>query len=627
MNENKISIGTVQFAINAENNPHIMFEHPLGSLSRLISELISYRLNYLGIESGLAKLIITKPEEKTTKQLIYTSMLPLETAKKILETRYFDYCLYGEINFSENLNVEISLLDSNEDKNLWRRSINLKNYDFSALIKLIIQEVIKILKLDKDITKLNFLDEYSTKSISAWGWYAIGHEDDLGIDDKILALNKALDDSPNFIEARLKLISYELASKVPTEIFKTLEDLKNLESDLTIEMFVYFANTLFNQEKYSEALHFYQAILNREQLPDKSDILLKITECSFKIKNTNIFNLYLEKYLNEIEHNKIDFEKISFFLINLGDSKKALELAIQGLKIYPESAKIYSTIAFIKMQENSYHEAIVAYQKSFSFGFNANILEDWSSALLKISDFESAKNIIEKYKDDLAFNSGLECNLAIVYLNLDSYDKAVKILEYTVKVDKENAKANALLGNIYFRQKSYARAQKYFSLALKKEPDNANWHKSLGDLFYDNNDTSEANKYYTQALKLDPEIKIARYLCSQGDTLKKENKLQEAFNKYKTASKIENNLLKPLLEMGDLCILTDDYDKAIEFFEEAVKKFPDDIQALQHLYQVYFSKSKGLFKKSWKIKAEDIFKKIESIKNKNLVNTNDKNIK
>ncbi|MBC7475976.1 MAG: tetratricopeptide repeat protein, partial [Candidatus Sericytochromatia bacterium] len=111
------------------------------------------------------------------------------------------------------------------------------------------------------------------------------------------------------------------------------------------------------------------------------------------------------------------------------------------------------------------------------------------------------------------------------------------------------------------------------------------------------------------------------------DTLKKENKLQEAFNKYKTASKIETDLLKPLLEMGDLCILTDDYDKAIEFFEDAVKKFPDDIQALKHLYQVYFSKSKGLFKKTWKIKAEDILKKIEAIKNKNLVNTNDKNIK
>src|SRR5436190_22816417 len=94
-----ISIGTVQFAINAAENDHLLTEHPLGSISRLIAELLAQRFNYLGIDANVAKLIVSKPEENTTKQLIYTSMLPLETAKKILETRYFDYCLYGEINF------------------------------------------------------------------------------------------------------------------------------------------------------------------------------------------------------------------------------------------------------------------------------------------------------------------------------------------------------------------------------------------------------------------------------------------------------------------------------------------------------------------------------------------------
>src|SRR5437868_760917 len=102
----KISIGTIQFAVNAAEDSHLLSEHPLGSISRLISELLSQRLTFLGLESNPAKLIVSKPEEKTHKQLVYTSMLPMETVKKVLESRFFDYCLYGEINFENGFKIE-----------------------------------------------------------------------------------------------------------------------------------------------------------------------------------------------------------------------------------------------------------------------------------------------------------------------------------------------------------------------------------------------------------------------------------------------------------------------------------------------------------------------------------------
>jgi tetratricopeptide (TPR) repeat protein len=617
-----ISIGTVQFAINAENDAHLVSEHPLGSISRLIAELLSQRLTFLGLSSDPAKLIVSKPEENTHKQLIYTSMLPLETVRKILENRYFDYCLYGEINFENGLKIEISLLDSQENKNLWRREINSKTYDLSVIIRRIIEETGKILMLDYDLDKIKGLEKFSSTNLRAWGWYALAFEDELELFDKETALLKALETDPDFLEAKLKLISLQLGSE--TSVEAAMKSLSEIKDNLSTEILNYFGLQMFIHGKYSEAGVFYQLFLeksasalrlrsvsdtvperSRRDLEELSDILLKLIKINFELQESTKFNLYINEYLEITPENNIDFEQLPYFLFMSGNQELSLNLAKKGVVMHPGSAKIYSVLGFIYAGLNNFSDAAKAYEKSFLLAFNPSILEDWSAALLKLNENDRIINIIEKYQDDLPYNSGIECNLAIAYLNKGETERAIKILEKSVKKDKDNARSNALLGNLYFKNKSYARAQKYLLIASKLEPVNFYWYKALGDLFYDSGDSTEAVKYYNKATELEPQLKISRYLCYEADLLKQDGNYDEAIAKYKLAVRAEPGLVVPYNNSGMLCYEIGDYDSAAAYFEKAIKLEPENPELWLNLSKVYEIKSKGFFKKKWKVKYQE----------------------
>lgn len=619
----KISIGTVQFAVNADEDSHLLSEHPLGSISRLIAELLAQRLTYLGIDSGQAKLIVSKPEENTHKQLVYTSMLPVEILKRVLENQYFSYCLYGEMNFENGLKIEISLLDSQENSNLWHREINSKTYNLSVIVRRIIEEITKILKLDADIDKIKVLEKYSTDNLRAWGWYALAFEDDLESFDKETALIKAVEADPEFLEAKLKLISIWLGSD--TARAKAMTTLTEMKDILSSDILNYFGLQMESREKYFEASVFYEFSLGADARPARTgnDILLKLVKLNFELKNTEKLNFYLEKYLEVTSETEIDYMQIPYFLFMAGNDLpsrkvKALELAKKAVEIYPESAKAYSVLAFIYMNERYFQDAAKAYERSFLLSANADILEDWSSVLLKLNDNQAVISIIEKYgtqsgKNYITYNSGIDCNLALAFLNTGQTNQAIKVLEKSVRKDKNNTRTNALLGKLYFENKSYARAQKYLLTASKLEPENYYWYKVLGDLFFDCGDPGEAIKYYNKATAIEPRLKIARYLCYEANNFKNEKNYNEAFLKYKLAAKTEPELVTPFREMGLLCLEAQDYDSAIDNFEKALNKDPGNSDLWFNLSKVYEIKSKGFFKGRWKIKAQEALEKYKEL--------------
>ncbi|MFN4149701.1 MAG: tetratricopeptide repeat protein, partial [Candidatus Sericytochromatia bacterium] len=214
-------------------------------------------------------------------------------------------------------------------------------------------------------------------------------------------------------------------------------------------------------------------------------------------------------------------------------------------------------------------------------------------------------DITEQYKQDLIFNSGIETNIALAYINLDQKDKGLKILEKALKDDKNNPKLNFLLGTLYLEEKSYARSQKYLVLANKDDSNNPFILKTMGDLFFELNDNTEAQKYYEKALNINSKLKISKYTFIQGLNLNKEEKYQEALNKFFESIKEDPSFLEPLNEIGKLAFYFEDYDKSIEFFNKYISKNDKNPDVWLNLHKVYAEKGKGFFKKNWKVKAQE----------------------
>lgn len=602
-----LSIGTIQFAVNTEDRPEIIAEHPVGSISRMLAEILSDIFYYVGIKSSVAKLIISKPEEKTHKQLIYTSMLPIETAKKILEHEYFDYCLYGQIDFKELTEVEMSLLDSKNINNMWRRKITARNNDFYDFSIRILEEVNKILDLNLDTKKTEFLKKFSTGDLKTWGWYAVAFEEELSFEDKESALLKVIDLNDNFDDAKLKLVTLKLSEE--TKVKEGLDYLDSILDKLDIDLINYNAKILQKKEHFYEASVLYEYSLKKN--PHQIQIYLDIIKTSFELRNYSKTKHFIKEYLASDFIKVVDFETIAQILLNMNDSTQALVVINKALEKNITSAKIYSMLAFIHMNNNDFSKASEYYEKSFNIAFNETVLEDWTACLLKIEKDQLIIDLVKKHRDDLIFNSGVECNLAVAYLNLNQKDNALAILESCVKKDKSNVKANALIGNLYFEQKSYSRAQKYLTIASKDDPNNPYWQKLLGDLFFETGDYQEAKKYYQKTLALNPSIKIHRALFINAEFLKKEKNYKEAIKKYYSSFVLDPQFKKALDSIADTFIETEELDNGIYFLENLLEKAGNLTNAgiWFNLHKLYDLKSTGFFGKKWKDKSNEALKK------------------
>lgn len=605
----ELNIGVFQFSIDTSENTHLMSEYPLGSVSRMFAEIISEKLNFLGVKTSVAKLIVTKPEENTYKQLIYTDVLPVGTIKNVSTEEKFDFCIYGKIIFENGLKLEVHFFELDDEKNIRRREFNSRDYNLGILSSRIISEFSKVLNLNLDLNKLDILDKYNTNNLKSWSWFGVSYEEDLELEDKETALAKSIEADKNFAFSLLRLITLQLKQKDKKE--DAIKALENIYENIDLDLIEYYIQIALNDEDWiiSEILLDYAYKKN----PDKKEILLKTIKTQFELKKHDKLKTLIDKYVDITHEKDLNFENIAYMLIVAGEKAKAIEVCLNGIKIYPNNPKIYSMLAFANLQINNLEDADKFYEKSIELQLNIGVLEDWTAVLAKLGKFQKLIDITNKYKDDLIFNSGIENNIALAYINLGNKEKALKILEKATKDDKNNSKLNFLIGTLYLEEKSYARSQKYLLLANKDDSSNPFILKTLGDLYFEQNDYSEALKYYNQSLKVNSSIKIAKKSFIEGLNLKKEDKFQEALNKFFEAYKEDKSLIESLNEIAKIAFEFEDYDKSIEFFSKYIEKDDKNPDVWLNLHKVYSEKGKGFFKKNWKEKAKEALEKYNNL--------------
>lgn len=595
MIDRNISIGTVQFAINTEQNSHIMADHPVGSISRMFTEIISQNLSYLGFQSDTASLIISKPELNINKQLIYTSILPIETARKIFDNRFYDYLIFGELKFENVLKVEITIINRFNDKSI-RRELSIKNYNLFALSIDVIEESLKLIQLDLDLSNLKEINKYSTNSLKAWGWYALSYESDLDNSDKILSLEKAINQDNYFVMAKLK------QSIIEFEENNDFDLLKQNCSEINSDLINYFA---FNYEILKEKnLSFSLYKISHSHNLEQNEVLPKLIKLAYDNNDLENFNTYINKYIESVGESDFDYENIPLYIYLSGKYDLAIEKLTQGIKLYPFKSKIYTTLAYVYMSEHNFKESANFYEKSFELNKDINVLEDWTSVLVKQKEYKKVINLLKIHNEDLIPNSGTLCNLAISYIAINDKDTALKILEKAVRNDKNNPKLNSLLGNIYLDQKSFSRSQKYFYLALQDEPNNYLWNVNMGDLYFEQENFIEADKYYDKALHINNALSLPKKLITEAYILESKKMFQEAINKYIKASKLLPKTFIPVKLMTKIFVENKDYDTALNILESKIDIFLNDIDLWILLLEIYQNKENSFFGKKWKTKSQ-----------------------
>lgn len=348
-----------------------------------------------------------------------------------------------------------------------------------------------------------------------------------------------------------------------------------------------------------------------------------------KQKYQRLYGKYSALLKNFLSKSPLNNSELSVLLAHYKKQKswnRLIEILLIQLSYMPNNTEILKELASAYSNAENYAAAYKIWLKIISSGgkIPAIIYFNAGMSAMKIEDYESA---VKHFQNFLYMNPGnfrAIWQLVLVYMRMLEYDKAVAELNNLKK--KMNKKGQyfprieQLLANIFSRQEKYGKAleilikceeycrknnllktldnefylfyaymaeknKKYELLErilkgiIEKEPDNAEANNFLGYTYADRNiKLNTAEKLIKKALKLDPQNSaILDSMAWIYYRQKKYKKAKEYINKSIQAEKDDNIDSVILDHAGDIYIKLGLKEKALDFWNRALKNYSPDI--------------------------------------------------
>lgn len=179
-----------------------------------------------------------------------------------------------------------------------------------------------------------------------------------------------------------------------------------------------------------------------------------------------------------------------------------------------------------------------------------------------------AQTAFQKTLDRSANHAGALEGLGLVKLQQRQYDKAKHYLEQTLSHDQNRWQAHNGLGVIADLDKRYDVAASHYQQALRIKPEQPLVLNNLGYSSYLMGNKDSAQQYLEQAIRSDPNYKrswenLGLLYTRRGDF----TAAKAAFMQSMPEPKALNNI-------GYICMLDGNYDKAESFFRQAIDLSP-----------------------------------------------------
>lgn len=245
---------------------------------------------------------------------------------------------------------------------------------------------------------------------------------------------------------------------------------------------------------------------------------------------------YYNKLIELFPHNGIYYRKIAQQFQEariLGDAfknyKKALDLNSRDLYSIKGLAEIF-------MSNNQYEDC----DSILSIGIEMDTLNISLHLLLAQSKYRQKRykhtvNLLSKIKNKLDFNAYYNKMLGYSYIQIDSFELAIPVLEKTLVDPGTKENAHYYLATAYYELDSMEYAIFHYKKAIEEGiSDNVDlYHRALAKMYNDDNDLSSAIYHYKDAYKFGNDPLVLFYLARACDVYYKDKNIAiNYYNKY-----------------------------------------------------------------------------------------------
>lgn len=225
------------------------------------------------------------------------------------------------------------------------------------------------------------------------------------------------------------------------------------------------------------------------------------------------------------------------------DINKAIKLYTNAIRIIPDYAENYASLAQIYLKNNNPPNATQMLNKAIEL----NPQSARYYHMLGLAHY-LAKNLsqsITNLKKAIALQPNyIEAlnNLGVCYEQTNETTKAIETYQQILNIEPNHFAATFALGNVYFQLKKYERAILYFERALKIDGQSIKSLYNLAQTYYELGEINNSIKTYKKLLKLKADHAPSWY--NLGIIYRNQGRNKEAIKCLEQAIRFNPNLMK-----------------------------------------------------------------------------------
>lgn len=240
------------------------------------------------------------------------------------------------------------------------------------------------------------------------------------------------------------------------------------------------------------------------------------------------------------------------------------------------NADLYAQRATMWYDKQNYDGAIADMQiaialdsTNIDYHYNlADVYLDYYRSRLALRTLERAASLDPD-------NVETQLRLAETQLILEQYSDALESLNEVIRVDPRNPDAYLLLSKTFLESGDTARAIKAAEEVTEIDPDEVDAFITLGQLLFAKG-LPRAEQYFDAALAIDPKDPLS--LHAKADFLRDSDRLSEAIETYRDASRADRQYVAGYFNAGLLLMEQDSFAKARTEFDLVIKNDPVHIK-------------------------------------------------
>ncbi len=348
------------------------------------------------------------------------------------------------------------------------------------------------------------------------------------------------------------------------------------------EALPFFQKALQSNPKIDQYwLSYINSLIKLEMISEAEKLVIKAKESGDNTLIKKLVKILDGALNNQISKNKVSQEDITYEinnimdLFNTGHKKEALNINLDLLKKFPNSAPLYNSIGVIYAGQNQLDYALNSYKKALNINPEfAPAYTNLGNLLCLSGDLDGGIEQFKKALKILPSSEVIYFNLANVQFQNNDLDSSIKNYLKAIKLKPRFAEAYLNLANVFNKIGEFDKAIENFQNTINSNPNYVQAYINLAYILMQKQELDESLKYLKKAVEIEPNSAEANN--GLGNYFKNVKKTKIAIEYFKKVLDINPNHEQANMNMGNIQRDLGDTDKALFYYNKSLKINPDN---------------------------------------------------